>query len=138
MNRAAWMPWSALRPSQLYVSAEKLAAVQRDFDPARMAPLPVRRFGDAVALTDGHTRAVAAHLAGRGEIPAYWDEDEWPDWEAYEVCLQWCREEGVLTVGDLAGRIVSAEEYERLWLARCRAMHEELRVQRLGAKEEVR
>jgi len=58
-------------------------------------------------------------------VPVYWDTDEL-DWEAYGVCVQWCLQEGIHSVLDLQTRVVTAEQYEELWIKRCRAMHEEL------------
>ena len=59
------------------------------------------------------------------EIPAVWDEDDL-DWKAYEICVRWCKEEGIRTIADLASRIVDEENYEKLWFARCRRMHDQL------------
>ena len=64
-------------------------------------------------LTDGHTRALAALLAGRTEVRACW-ETGGLDWEAYRICVRWCAQEGIRTVADLGGRVVSARDYEGL------------------------
>ena len=55
-----------LQPTQLYISRDKLAAVQASAHAGSpdFAPIPVKRLGGRVVCTDGHTRAVAAHLAG--------------------------------------------------------------------------
>ena len=119
---------SDVQPSQLYISVAKLEALHPAVGasaPSSVEPVPIKRLGDDVVYTDGHTRAMAAHLAGMKEIPAVWDEDDL-DWEAYEICVRWCKEEGIRTVADLASRIVDEEDYEKLWLARCRKMHDEL------------
>jgi len=42
------------------------------------------------------------------------------------MCVDWCRTEGIRTIMDLDGRVVSPSVYEELWLDRCRTMHEEL------------
>ncbi len=68
--------------------------------------------------SDGHTRAVAAHLAGWDAVPVYWDEDEL-DMRAYVMNVRWCDEEDVHKPIDLAKRIVSHKEYEHLWRKRC-------------------
>lgn len=114
------VPIADLAPSQLFVSAEKLARLPPG---ARTEPVPIRRMGGRLVLTDGHTRAVAAHRTGARVIACVWDTDDL-DREAYEICVRWCREEGVLTIADLSRRVVPAADYERLWLDRCRAMHE--------------
>ena len=82
-----------------------------------------------LVLTDGHTRALAAHLSGRTHVAAYIDQDEL-DLEAYQVCVGWCREAGVHTIADLASRIMTAEEYQRLWYDKCQEMHRRLARQR--------
>lgn len=107
-----------LTPSQLYINLEKLNAVNdHTFD-----SIPVIRLNDFVVMTDGHTRVMAAILAGRDEIQTHWDVDAL-DLEAYRICVQWCLDEGIKTPYDLRDRIISAEEYESLWLDRCKAMH---------------
>lgn len=122
------MKLEEMQPSQLFISSAKLASVMADFDPSRpdsLAPIPVKELGGKAIMTDGHTRALAALLNGWAEVRVFWDEDEL-DWEAYAICVQWCEEEGILTVAGLKDRIVPAADYDRLWLDRCQAMHEEL------------
>ena len=118
-----------LQPSQLYISTAKLAEVLRSFDLARIEPVPVKRLGDDLVMTDGHTRAFAAFLCGAAEVPTVPDEDEL-DWEAYEICVRWCRQEGIRWVGDLVGRVVGPDDYETVWRGRCAAMHRELAEKR--------
>jgi len=123
---------SDLQPSQLYICSEKLAEVLRSMETGAAGPIepvPVKRLGSATVLTDGHTRAFAAFRSGRSSVPACWEIDDL-DWEAYEICVQWCLQEGIRTVGDLRDRVIPAEQYERLWHQRCRAMHERLARQR--------
>ncbi len=86
--------------------------------PESVEPIPVKRLDDQVVFVDGHTRAFAAFLRGLTEIKVYW-EDERLDWEAYRICVDWYKEEGIRTIADLRDRIVSPEEYEILWLERC-------------------
>jgi hypothetical protein len=126
------MSLAEMQPSQLFISTEKLAEVLRGFDPSRMEPIPVKRLGDDVVMTDGHTRGFAALLCGMRELPVVWDEDEL-DWEAYEICVAWCKADGIRSVADLVGRVIGAAEYEERWLGRCRAMHRELEQKRRGA-----
>ena len=119
---------SDLQPSQLYICSAKLAAVERSIDRQRACsidPLPVKRLRSKIVLTDGHTRAFAAFQRGRECVPAYWEKDQL-NWEAYEVCVEWCLEEGIRSVADLRSRVVTAKQYEELWYKRCRAMHERL------------
>ncbi len=124
-----------IQPSQLFINAAKLSRVMETFDPARpetLQPIPVKKLGGQIIFTDGHTRALAAFLSGLVEIQVFWDEDEL-DWEAYAICVQWCREEGIHTIADLANRIILSEEYERLWIGHCRAMQQALEKKRGNA-----
>ncbi len=117
---------SRLQPSQLYINREKLSVVTDAASRGELFdPVPVKELDERLILTDGHTRAVAAHLAGQVEIEAEWDEDEL-DWDAYRECVHWCLEEGVSGVAALALRVVPGEEFETLWIARCHAMQAEL------------
>ena len=121
-----------LQPSQLYISLDKLSSVQTTTDlssPEGIQPIPVKHLGGLRVMTDGHTRAFAADLAGLTSVPTYDDPDEL-DWEAYQICVNWCRAEGIHSVADLAGRVVNAEDYERLWYDRCRAMQADLAEKR--------
>ena len=117
-------PIADLQPSQLYISEGKLRLVREWFNPANtdgFDPIPVKRFDGCHLMTDGHTRAVAAHLAGWDSVPVYWDEDDL-DMRAYAMDIKWCHEEGIHSPVDLACRIVPHKEYERLWRKRCMEM----------------
>jgi hypothetical protein len=121
-----------LQPSQLYISQEKLSKVQHGFDPKnphRIEPIPYKDLEGLMVMTDGHTRAFAAYLAESAAVPAYVDPDDL-DWEAYQICVAWCHAEGIYSIADLAGRVVSAEDYGRLWYDRCREMQNELAEKR--------
>ena len=127
-----FLPLRDLHPSQLYISAEKLEKVRAWFRPDQLMgfdPLPVARDGHRLYLTDGHTRAVAAWLAGLEMIPVM-DETDALDWEAYQICLRWCDEEGADTIENLARRVISPQEYDRLWNSRCDQMQQELEKKR--------
>ena len=90
-------------------------------DTENFDPIPVKRFNGKTLMTDGHPRAVAAHLAGWASAPVYWDEDEL-DIRAYAMDVKWCDEVGIRSPIDLADRIVSHKDYERLWRKRCMEM----------------
>ncbi len=118
------LPLAELQPSQLYISEGKLRLVREWFNPKEQQsfdPIPVKRLGDLIVMTDGHTRAVAAHLAGWNQVPVYWDEDEL-DMRAYLIDVRWCREEGIHTPVDLAEKIVAHKDFEYLWRKRCMEM----------------
>jgi hypothetical protein len=118
------LPLAGLQPSQLYISEGKLRLAREWFDPGStdgFDPIPVKRLDGRIIMTDGHSRAVAAHLAGWDSVPVYWDEDEL-DMRAYAMDVEWCHEEGIHSPIDLAGRVVPHKEYERLWRKRCMEM----------------
>ena len=41
-----------------------------------MDPIPVKWFQGRYLMTDGHTRAVLAYMAGSTDVPCYWDMDD--------------------------------------------------------------
>ncbi|HVP15933.1 MAG TPA: nucleotidyltransferase [candidate division Zixibacteria bacterium] len=97
--------------------------------PFSVKPIPVKKIGKQVVLVDGHTRAFAAFLFGLSDVAVYW-EDEDLDWEEYEICVEWCKEEGIRTISDLKNRIVSDKDYQVLWLDRCERMQKDLEARR--------
>lgn len=133
------MKLKEIQPSQLYVSSEKLSQVTRTFDPSRpesIEPIPIKKLGGEIIFVDGHTRAFAAFLHNVSAIPVYW-EDEELDWDAYEICVDWCKGEGIRTIEDLKDRVVSQEDYEILWYRRCEKMQQNL-AERKRKKELTR
>lgn len=115
------LPIASVQPSQLYISEGKLKNVLDWFDPSDTAcfdPIPIKRLCGRLVMMDGHTRAVAAQLAGWTDIPAYMDPDEL-DMDAYAIDVKWCDEAGIRTPADLSKYIVSHKDYERLWHKKC-------------------
>lgn len=128
MTKTFMMKLSELQPSQLYISSEKLSEVMKTFDsanPEAMEPIPIKQFGNQIILVDGHTRAFAALLHNFSEVPVYW-EDEELDWDAYEICVAWCKKEGIHTIADLKNKVVSQQDYEIVWYRRCEEMQQNL------------
>jgi len=126
------MKLSQIQPSQLYINSERLSEVIMALDrlkPDLIKPIPVKKLGDKIVLTDDHTIVLAAFLRGVSEVRVYWEEDEL-DWNAYEVCVEWCRKEGVRNIADLKNRVVSPKEYDVLWVNRCKKMQQELEARR--------
>ncbi len=123
---------SELQPSQLYINREKLEALQSAMDfnqPGDLPPIPVKFLDGAWVMTDGHTRAFAVHKAGGERVPIIRDEDAL-DWDAYRICVDWCREAGIEQIADLEGRVISSNAYDALWIARCRRMQARLKADR--------
>jgi hypothetical protein len=136
MTNLTLMELSNIQPSQLYISSRKLRSVMKDFasKPSLMEPIPVKKLGDKIIFVDGHTRALAALLHRFSSVPVYW-EDEDLDWEAYEICVRWCLEDGILTIADLKNRVISHREYKKLWYERCANMQKELESKRKARRE---
>ena len=110
-----------LQPSQFYISQAKLSNIQAWFhkdDLSNFEPLPVKVLDGIPILTDGHTRAVLAILAGLESVPLAYDEDEL-DWNLYRYCVEQCTQKGIHSPYDLVDRIISANEYEEKWIGWC-------------------
>lgn len=123
------VPIDEPRPSQLFVDAERLAGVFDwfDVDDPAYDPIPVlpRPNEDGWYLTDGHTRAFVAWLAGAEDLRVVRDPDAADlSLGVYERCLAWCDAEGVREVGDLAGRVVGRDRFLEEWVRRCHALPE--------------
>ena len=116
-----------LQPSQFYISEAKLRQVRTWFrrDLSGFEAIPVKVLDGAFVMTDGHTRAAAALLAGLERVPLVWETDEL-DWEMYRRCVEECRQRNVFSPSDLLSRIVSEEEYREQWDAWCDVMQEEV------------
>lgn len=133
MNDPFTIPIDDPRPSQLYVDAEKLRELLSWFDPGEPEydPIPVLDGShfesvpdDVPVLSDGHTRAVAAVLAGEETLRVRHDPDR-PDLDVYETCLGWCADAEITESADLVGRLVSHETFDEQWVQRCQALVEE-------------
>jgi hypothetical protein len=128
MTKTFMKKLNEIQPSQLYISSEKLSEVMKTFDPAKpelIEPIPIKKLGNKIIFVDGHTRAFAAFLRNVSEVPVYWENEEL-DWDAYIVCLEWCRREGIRTIADLKNRVVPQKDYEILWYRRCEEMQQDL------------
>ena len=131
MTKSFMMKLGEIQPSQLFINSEKLSLVMKTFDvnPRSIEPIPVKKIGEQIVFVDGHTRAFAAFLKGMSEVKVYWEEDEL-DWNEYEVCVDWCKKEGINTIADLKERVIPSKEYQVLWLDRCEKMQRELEAKR--------
>ncbi|MFX0007260.1 MAG: ParB/Srx family N-terminal domain-containing protein [Candidatus Hermodarchaeota archaeon] len=122
------MKFNDIQPSQLYISKKKLTKIKKKFnltDISTLEAIPIKKLGNEIFYTDGHTRAFAAYQAGFKEIPVVW-EDEELDWEMYEICIKWCKDAGIYTIADLSDRIIDQKEYKFLWYKRCDELHKKL------------
>jgi hypothetical protein len=132
MAKSFLMKLDRIQPSQLYISTDKLAEIMKTFPtPSHrlFEPIPIKKLSGDVIFVDGHTRAFAAFLRGLSEVPVYWEYEEL-DWEAYAICVKWCKDAGICTIADLKNRVASNEDYKVLWLDRCARMQAELKARR--------
>ena len=120
-----------LMPSQLYISDIKykrnrqwLTSPIKDYE-----PIPIIQIDEKIVMTDGHTRAVILSQMDLDEVLVRWDNDEL-DFDAYKICVDWCLSEGILSPRDLYNRIVTAEDFQNLWISRCQEMHIKLKARR--------
>ncbi len=135
MNKPFLMNLSIIRPSQLYINSLKISSIEKQFSPLLkdFPPVPIKKLGGKIFYTDGHTRALAVFLKGLKEISVVW-EDEELDWELYEVCIKWCEEEGIKTIGDLQNRIIDNDSYQLLWIDRCKRLEKQMELSRKNEK----
>ncbi len=125
-----------LQPSQFYISERKLRDVKNWFNPTDLTnfdPIPVKMLDGLPVMTDGHTRAVAALLAGLESVPLVWDDDEL-SWDMYRRCVQECKAQGIRSPMDLLTRIIAESEYRQKWDAWCDEMQAEVEQSRLAAE----
>ncbi len=116
------VPVDDVQPSQLYVDAESMRELLAwfDADDPSYDPIPVVELGGDRVMTDGHTRAFLAYVSGADELRVVDDpdRDELP-LPLYRECVEWCRSDGVTSVADLTGRVVSHETFVEAWVQRC-------------------
>ena len=132
------LPIQELTPCQLYISEKKLKNIYTWFDGNidKIHPIPIKQLAGRLIVVDGHTRLLAALIAGAKYIPCEWETGNW-DWAAYASDIAMCAEEGITSIENLKNRIVSDEDYERLWLRRCQALKDEWYYKVLTQKDEV-
>lgn len=117
-----------IQPSQLYICDEKLASILRILDEGRedeLEPIPIKILDGEKVSTDGHTRMFALYLRGTRRFLCEWEDTEM-SWDAYRICVRWCKEAGITSIANLEGRVINWENYQKLWLERCRLMHDNL------------
>ena len=123
---------SKLQPSQLYISKKKLAAILKKFKPndkSTLGIIPIKKLGDDIIYTDGHTRAYVAYKAKLTKILVEWENEDL-DWEMYEICVNWCKSENIFTIANLDDRVISHRQYEQLWYKRCEDLHNKMEKER--------
>ena len=138
-NESPGFSLKELQPSQFWISEKKLEDVRAWFNPSDLSgfvPIPVKMLDGIPVMTDGHTRAVAALLAGLDSVPLAWDRDEL-DWDMYRECVRACREQKIFTPEDLTGRILPEDGYHEKWDLWCDRMQAEIEKSRTENQREI-
>ena len=120
-------PIMELGLSQIYLNEDKIEAIEKWFNPDNMdifEPLTVHNYGNGkYTLTDGHSRAYVAYKNGLTVIPIVYDNDEIVAGEIgqklYRTDIEWCNRFSIYNISHLKHRIISNEDYQRLWVERC-------------------
>ena len=107
-----------LQPSQLYLCKEKIEQLEQ-VDIENYKPIEVRMINNSVVIIDGHTRAYQMYQHGHKEINAIWDHSKEHN-EEYFKCVEWCQKEDIYMIENLKDYIISSNEYEQLWIKRCK------------------
>ena len=137
MNDSFQLKLDEIQPSQLYISRTKMSAVLKHFKSSTenfLEPIPIKKLDGELVSTDGHTRGVVWHLEGHMEVECVWEDLEM-DWDAYRICVDWCKEAGITSIIDLNGRFLDHADYEVLWLDRCRIMQEALAARKRSLRK---
>jgi|GEM_PF-510085 len=126
-----WIAIEKIKLTQMYLSKKKIADVLTWFDTSlnNFDPVPAHDFlrNGQLYLTDGHTRTFVAWQKGVKKIPVIYDRDDIVMCEMgqilYKHDIAWCARFGLNHISDLEGKILTEEDYERLWITRCNHMH---------------
>ena len=86
----------SIQPSQLYINEDKLSKILKDKEEQERV-IPIKKLNDKIIFTDGHTRALTAFLSGKKQIKVVWEDEEF-DWEAYQICVDWCIKEEIVNI----------------------------------------
>lgn len=121
------MPLLELGLSQIYLNDNKIKAIKEWFSPNDMSsfqPLKVYAFGNGrYTIVDGHSRAYVAYMHGITQVPIVYETNEMVAGEVgqilYHADLEWCMRFGIENISHLKNRIISQQEYQRLWIDRC-------------------
>jgi len=115
---------SDLQPNNWYINREKLDKVRKAWSNGEQDTIPpilVTYIQGQPSLIDGHSRAYAAYENGEKEIYALIEDlDTIEGSNALYVHIHnEGPKQGILSIADLASRIVESEEHQRLWIDYC-------------------
>jgi hypothetical protein len=113
-----------LRPNNWYINRAKLNQVRHAWQQGTQGQLPpilVTQIDGELSLIDGHSRALAALEHGEPHILASFEPLEAIEGATslYVHIHRTGPELGILSVRDLAERIVTPDEHARLWVGYC-------------------
>ena len=113
-----------LKPNNWFINSAKLDRVREAWLNGMQDMLPpilVSEIDGTLALIDGHSRAYAAYENGRIRINA--DLEEIDDIEGTSALYKYIHRhgpsQGIRTIADLANRIVSPQDHQKLWISWC-------------------
>ena len=116
-----FLKFDEIQPSQIFISRKRLNRIRELFktdQQGTLDPIPVKEIDGELVSTDGHSRGLAWYLNGYDEVEVEWEDLEM-DWDLYRVFVRWCKEEGITSIPKLESRIISDDEFQRLWIERC-------------------
>lgn len=113
--------------SQLYINSTKIESIENWFrsdDMCIFQPLAVHDYGNGrYTIVDGHSRAFVAYKKGIKTVPIIYDKSELVAGEValqlYNADIEWCNRFQIEKISDLEKRIITSEEYKKLWMERC-------------------
>lgn len=124
-NEIIWIEAGKLQPSQFYINEEKLILLEKEFNIDIFEPIPIKRLGQDMVMTDGHTRTTYLIQNGYKCIPTI-EESDILDWEAYIINVNDCKERGVKSALDLLDYIVTNDFFRLNWDNYCNDVHNRL------------
>lgn len=125
ISNIVWIEANKLSPSQFYINEDSIELLRDNFDINLFEPVPVKRLGDNLVMTDGHTRTCYLIERGFDYIPTIEETSEL-DWEAYSINVQDCKKRGIISAVDLVKCIVSNDEFQLKWNKYCDEVHNRL------------
>ena len=104
-NKIILIEAEKLQPSQFYINEDKLVSLEKEFNIDIFEPISIKRLGQDMVMTDGHTRTTYLIQNGYQYILII-EESDILDLEAYTINVNDCKERGVKSALDLLHCIV--------------------------------
>lgn len=110
---------SSLVPEQLTVNIEKVKNAATWIKSPRDIIVGFVYINGKPVVIDGYSRLTVAYLKKLDYVYGYEDKPDDSMIKFYKECLCWCREAGITSIDDLSKRLVTPEEHQKIWVARC-------------------